>query len=50
MANVKTYDLDIFLYDREITFTNLSLVAVARYVAYYRKGLNFVNYVVVDHQ
>ena len=45
MANVKTFDLDIFFAEGdEICFSNISRVAVARYVEYYSKRIDFVGF------
>ena len=44
MANVKTYTLDIFFYNNELCFSNLSRTAVDYYVDYYRDRLDFISF------
>ena len=43
MTNVKTFDLIIEFKDHALTFGNLSRIAVARYIEYYRECADFVN-------
>ena len=41
MANVKTFNLTIYLVGSEITFRGISRVAVKRYVEYYRENVDY---------
>jgi hypothetical protein len=38
MANVKTFNLTIYLYAGEVTFRGISRVAVNRYIKYYSES------------
>ena len=41
MANVKTFNLTIWMNTHEITFRGISRVAVKRYIEHYRENENY---------